>query len=324
MSWKSTRISSAPNYTFLRYYRPDQCYAKHALLPTSKNLCGVCSLCHVESQLPCVSECPNWTGTSNSVDGKPIWYRRYYYWLPRGSTCRRLAYSERRKGEKIGCTPRIKCALFIVGWQAIHPVLEAEMIADQTEERIEIPTCHVISSNDHYIHRSMCRYNLCDEGHSELLDQGAGHILPHEKQVPRSFLGWLGTEVPVPATDWGPACQGDINIAFWGATPSHADVVSMHVRRLRQNDPSCCFSIDSSTAWYADPSVKIQASVRSTSVPLSLFISYRIGNRATLKEAFPPTTWVQTIQDDHQQKEYPARCAQAARSRNRSTYRGLT
>lgn len=46
-----------------------------------------------------------------------------------------------------------------------------------------IPTCHVIGSNYHYIHWSMCQYNLCDEGHSELFNQGAGGVLPREKQV---------------------------------------------------------------------------------------------------------------------------------------------
>lgn len=94
-----------------------------------------------------------------------------------------LILEEERRMKKIGRTPRIKCALFIGGWQAVHPVLKTEIFADETEERIKIPTFHVIGSSDPYIHGSMCLYNLCDEERSELFDHGAGHVLPREKQV---------------------------------------------------------------------------------------------------------------------------------------------
>lgn len=78
------------------------------------------------------------------------------------------------------------------------------MLADETDEWVEIPTCHFISSNDHYIHWSMCGYNLCHEGHSKLFDQGAGGILPREKQVVTELSEVIWDtirSIPVPAID---------------------------------------------------------------------------------------------------------------------------
>ena len=65
----------------------------------------------------------------------------------------------------------------------MHPILQKDIFADDSEERITIPTCHVIGTFDPYLHGSMCLYNFCDPENAELFDHGAGHVLPRERRV---------------------------------------------------------------------------------------------------------------------------------------------
>lgn len=92
-----------------------------------------------------------------------------------------LILDERQRQKDSGRTPHIKCAIFIGGWQPVHPVSGGDVYADETEERIEIHTCHVLGSNDPYIDASLALYNLCDQDRADLFDHGAGHVLPREK-----------------------------------------------------------------------------------------------------------------------------------------------
>lgn len=92
-----------------------------------------------------------------------------------------LILDEQQKQKDSGRTPHIKCAIFIGGWQPVHPVSGTDVYADETEERIEIHTCHVLGSNDPYINASLALYNLCDQDRADLFDHGAGHVLPREK-----------------------------------------------------------------------------------------------------------------------------------------------
>lgn len=94
-----------------------------------------------------------------------------------------LLLEEQQRRKDSGRTPQLKCAMFIGGWQPVHPVLGTEVFADETEERIGTHTCHVIGSNDPYIDASLALYNLCDQDRADLFDHGAGHVLPREKQA---------------------------------------------------------------------------------------------------------------------------------------------
>ncbi|ODM17016.1 hypothetical protein SI65_07415 [Aspergillus cristatus] len=92
-----------------------------------------------------------------------------------------LILDERQRQKDSGRTPHLKCAIFIGGWQPVHPVSGGDVYADETEERIEVHTCHVLGSNDPYIDASLALYNLCDQDRADLFDHGAGHVLPREK-----------------------------------------------------------------------------------------------------------------------------------------------
>lgn len=93
-----------------------------------------------------------------------------------------LVLEEGLRQRKTGRTPRIKCAVFIAGWQPVGPTL-GEVFVDETEVRINIPTCHVIGSSDPFVDASLCLYNICDQDCADLFDHGGGHVLPREKKV---------------------------------------------------------------------------------------------------------------------------------------------
>lgn len=94
-----------------------------------------------------------------------------------------LVLEEQRQEKEAGRMPLIKCALFIGGWQPIHPASAREIFADESDERITIPTCHIVGSSDPYIDGSLALYDLCDQDLADLFDHGGGHVLPREKQV---------------------------------------------------------------------------------------------------------------------------------------------
>lgn len=93
-----------------------------------------------------------------------------------------LVLEEELRQRKTGRTPRIKCAVFLAGWQPVSPKF-GEVFADETEVRINIPTCHVVGSSDPFVDASLCMYNLCDQDYADLFDHGGGHVLPREKKV---------------------------------------------------------------------------------------------------------------------------------------------
>lgn len=94
-----------------------------------------------------------------------------------------LILEERRRKQAGGYVPRIKCACFMGGWQAMDPSSAKELFADEMDERITIPTCHVVGSNDPFIGGSLALYNICDPDYANLFDHGGGHTLPREKDV---------------------------------------------------------------------------------------------------------------------------------------------
>ena len=94
-----------------------------------------------------------------------------------------LILEEQRRELAGHYTPRIKCAFFMGGWQAMDPDSANEVLADETDERIAIPTCHVVGSHDPFIDGSLALYNICDPDYADIFDHGGGHTLPREKDV---------------------------------------------------------------------------------------------------------------------------------------------
>lgn len=56
-------------------------------------------------------------------------------------------------------------------------------LADECEDFIDIPTCHIVGCKDPYIHGAMALYDMCDPDSAELFDHGKGHTLPRDERT---------------------------------------------------------------------------------------------------------------------------------------------
>lgn len=92
-------------------------------------------------------------------------------------------HDEQRRSREEGIEPRVKCAVFISGWPPIDSITGLLVLSDETEEIIDVPTCHVIGALDPMIHGTMALYNLCDPDRAELFDHGHGHLVPREERT---------------------------------------------------------------------------------------------------------------------------------------------
>lgn len=107
-----------------------------------------------------------------------------------------LLLEEERRLKETGRQPRIKFAVFFGGWQPVHPISQKDIFADESEERITIPTCHVIGTYDPYLQGSLCLYNFCDPEKAELFDHGAGHVVPRERRVVQELAETIQEMLP--------------------------------------------------------------------------------------------------------------------------------
>ncbi|PHH61343.1 hypothetical protein CDD81_477 [Ophiocordyceps australis] len=100
-----------------------------------------------------------------------------------------LILEERRKWEREGVPRRIKCGIFFAGWPPVRVIdnVVEYLLADECEDVIDIPTCHVVGCKDPYINGSMALYDICDQDQAVLFDHGKGHTLPREPQVIREL-----------------------------------------------------------------------------------------------------------------------------------------
>ena len=90
---------------------------------------------------------------------------------------------EQRRSKKGNVEPRIKCAVFISGWPPVDLNTGLLVLSNETEDVIEIPTCHVIGTLDPMIHGTMALYNLCDPDRAAIFDHGHGHLVPREERT---------------------------------------------------------------------------------------------------------------------------------------------
>ncbi|KAJ5825487.1 serine hydrolase FSH [Penicillium riverlandense] len=98
-----------------------------------------------------------------------------------------LVLEERRRAEEEGRPRRIKYAVFLAGWPParLNPSTNSVecVLADECLDVIDVPTCHIIGSNDPYIHGAMALYSVCDADTSVLFDHGKGHTVPRDAQT---------------------------------------------------------------------------------------------------------------------------------------------
>ena len=88
----------------------------------------------------------------------------------------------------------IQCAVFFAGWP---PVRLANgnvqcVLADECDDVIDVPTCHIVGCNDPYIQGAMALYSMCDEDSAALFDHGKGHTVPRDATTIRELAAAIG------------------------------------------------------------------------------------------------------------------------------------
>lgn len=78
-------------------------------------------------------------------------------------------------------TSPFKFAIFICGILPLRSVTEDNILADEadeTAERIEVPTAHIVGSKDPGYQGSRALYKLCDPSSASIFDHGGAHTIP--------------------------------------------------------------------------------------------------------------------------------------------------
>ncbi|KAL2265958.1 hypothetical protein VTJ83DRAFT_5310 [Remersonia thermophila] len=94
-----------------------------------------------------------------------------------------LLLHEQRRFKRKGIKPMFKYAIFFAGWPPVDPDRHNIILSDESEEMIEIPTCHIIGSLDPYVHGSLALYNVCNPDDAYIFDHAKGHTLPRDKET---------------------------------------------------------------------------------------------------------------------------------------------
>ncbi|KZZ91760.1 Serine hydrolase FSH [Moelleriella libera RCEF 2490] len=97
-----------------------------------------------------------------------------------------LVLEEKRRFEEDGRPRRIQNAVFFAGWPPVGLDNNDEvhcLLADECENLIDVPTCHVVGCNDPYIDGAMALFSMCDEDTAQLFDHGKGHTLPRDART---------------------------------------------------------------------------------------------------------------------------------------------
>ncbi|KAK3172948.1 hypothetical protein OEA41_006274 [Lepraria neglecta] len=101
------------------------------------------------------------------------------------TTAATLVLEERRRREEEGRPRRIKYAIFFAGWPPLrlHNDSVQCLLADECEDTIDVPTCHIVGCNDPYIHGAMALFGVCNEDTATLFDHGKGHTVPRDART---------------------------------------------------------------------------------------------------------------------------------------------
>ncbi|KAK1967459.1 hypothetical protein LY78DRAFT_680118 [Colletotrichum sublineola] len=90
---------------------------------------------------------------------------------------------EQRRFKRSGIKPAFKYGIFFAGWPPVDPKNHHVCLSDETDERIEARTLHIIGSLDPYVDGSTALYNMCDPDTAYLFDHAKGHTLPRDKET---------------------------------------------------------------------------------------------------------------------------------------------
>ncbi|CAN8105524.1 unnamed protein product [Discula destructiva] len=98
-----------------------------------------------------------------------------------------LLYQQRMQ-KLWGTAPLFKYGIFFAGWPPLDPKTHDMVLSDESDERIETRTLHIVGSLDPYIDGSMALYNMCDADTAVLFDHAKGHTLPRDKDTIKELV----------------------------------------------------------------------------------------------------------------------------------------
>lgn len=94
-----------------------------------------------------------------------------------------LILEEQRRFVEEGIPRQIKAAVYFSGWPPLHLRDNRLVLADTSDERIDIPTCHVVGAGDPYLKGAVALYNVCDEDTAIMFGHGKGHMIPRDAKT---------------------------------------------------------------------------------------------------------------------------------------------
>ena len=82
-------------------------------------------------------------------------------------------------------SPRtIQCGIFFVGLPPLKLDCTGWLLGDETDKRITVPTCHILSYEDPLVALGESLWNLCDPDISRTrVLHNKGHVIPHESAL---------------------------------------------------------------------------------------------------------------------------------------------
>ncbi|KAI5251278.1 putative DUF341 family oxidoreductase [Aureobasidium subglaciale] len=93
-----------------------------------------------------------------------------------------LIYDEQERMRNEGYVPRIKAAVFFMGW----PALTGESLpalSDEIDDLLEVHSLHVVGANDPYKDGALALYNLFDDNMAIFFDSAGGHTIPRHGKM---------------------------------------------------------------------------------------------------------------------------------------------
>lgn len=79
--------------------------------------------------------------------------------------------------------------IFFAGWppSKFEDGQVRHILADESEDVLELPTCHIVGSKDPYLYGAMALYGVCEEDMATLFDHGKGHTVPRDDTTIREL-----------------------------------------------------------------------------------------------------------------------------------------
>lgn len=84
--------------------------------------------------------------------------------------------------------PAFKFAVFFCGIPPAHYRSRGFILADESSERIRIPTAHIVGSKDPGHQASLALYHLCGEQSAGIYDHKKGHTIPWDPRVTQGVV----------------------------------------------------------------------------------------------------------------------------------------